>query len=62
MGLEKGIAALNPIDILTRGYSIAFKKDGNIIRGEEDLSIGESFILKTGKGKLKATKKESLSD
>ena len=62
IGLEKGIAALNPIDVLTRGYSIAFKKDGNIIRREEDLSVGESFILRTGNGKMKATKKESLSD
>ena len=62
VGLEKGIVALNPIDVLTRGYSIAFKKDGNIVRREEDLSVGESFILRTGNGKMKATKKEGLSD
>ena len=61
VGLEKGIKALSPIDVLNRGYSIAFKKDGNIIRRENDVSIGESFILRTGEGRMKAKKKKSLS-
>ena len=61
VGLEKGITALSPIDVLSRGYSIAFKKDGNIIRREDDVSIGESFILRTGEGRMKAKKKKSLS-
>ena len=61
VGLEKGITALSPIDVLNRGYSIAFKKDGNIIRRENDVSIGESFILRTGEGRMKAKKKKSLS-
>ena len=60
-GLVNEINALNPNDVLNRGYSIAFKGDGQIVRQENDLDIGESFVLQTGKGQMEAEKKKSLS-
>ena len=60
-GLVKEINALNPIHVLERGYSIAFKREGQIVRKEDDLKVGESFVLKTGKGEMEAEKKQSLS-
>ena len=60
MGLVNEINALNPNDVLNRGYSIAFKGVGQIVRQENDLKVGESFVLQTGKGKLEAEKKKSL--
>ncbi|SVA60202.1 uncharacterized protein METZ01_LOCUS113056, partial [marine metagenome] len=60
-GLVKEINALNPVHVLERGYSIAFKREGQIVRKEDDLKVGESFVLKTGKGEMEAEKKQSLS-
>ncbi len=60
-GLVNEINALNPNDVLNRGYSIAFKGDGQIVRQENDLDVGESFVLQTGKGQMEAEKKKSLS-
>ena len=58
--MVKEINALNPVYVLERGYSIAFKREGQIVRKEDDLKVGESFVLKTGKGKMEAEKKQSL--
>ena len=60
-GLVNEINALNPNDVLNRGYSIAFNGDGKIVRQENDIKVGESFVLKTGKGEMEAEKKKSLS-
>ena len=60
-GLVNEINALNPNDVLNRGYSIAFNGDGQIVRQENNIKVGESFVLKTGKGEMEAEKKKSLS-
>ncbi len=59
-GFEKEISVLNPSDILHRGYSIAFKSDGSIVRYADDLNQGETFVLKTGRGSMEAEKKKTL--
>ncbi|MDP6340255.1 MAG: exodeoxyribonuclease VII large subunit [Candidatus Marinimicrobia bacterium] len=61
-GFEKELSVLNPADILHRGYSIAFKKNGTILRHADDLAQGATFVLKTGRGSLEAEKKKSLPD
>ena len=61
-GFEKELSVLNPSDVLNRGYSIAFKRDGSIIRQADALDIGDRFVLKTGDGSLEAEKKKSLTD
>ena len=60
-GFEKELSVLNPSDVLNRGYSIAFKRDGSIIRQADALDIGDRFVLKTGDGSLEAEKKKSLT-
>ena len=60
-GFEKELTVLNPTDILQRGYSIGFKSDGSILRHGDDLNIGDSFVLKTGRGSLEAEKKKNVS-
>jgi len=59
-GFEKELTVLSPFDILHRGYSIGFTPDGRIIRKADDLSEGDSFILKTGDGEFEAKKKKSF--
>ena len=49
------LLALNPMNILSRGYSIAYREpDGKIIRDPKDLKEGDSFELHTFKGALRA--------
>ncbi|MEE8336341.1 MAG: hypothetical protein V3S48_07905, partial [Candidatus Neomarinimicrobiota bacterium] len=59
-GIENELKALNPHKILERGYSLAFKNDGSIVRAESNLKRGEDFILRTGQGSLLARKKKSI--
>lgn len=59
-GIENELKALDPHKILERGYSLAFKNDGSIIRAESNLKRGEDFILRTGQGSLLARKKKSI--
>ena len=54
--LAKQLVGLGPIQVLDRGYSIAFDPSGEIIRNSTDIEIGEIFTLKTGQGSLDAEK------
>jgi len=48
---------LNPINILSRGYSIAYREpDQKIIRDPQDLKEGDPFELQTFKGTFRAKK------
>lgn len=60
-GLEKELVALNPTNILQRGYSIAFRRPGReVIRAEKELAVGGEFELQTARGSLLAEKKATL--
>ena len=49
------LLTLNPMNILSRGYSIAYREpDGKIIRDPKDLKEGDPFELHTFKGALRA--------
>ena len=50
---EAEFEQLNPLSILSRGYS-AVSKNGRIIASTDDLSIGEIIEIKLGKGRLSA--------
>ena len=55
--LTEKLSALNPIAILKRGYSVAFKlPDRQIIRASGDIEKGHKFELLTSKGSFTATK------
>lgn len=55
--LTEKLSVLNPIAILKRGYSVAFKlPDRQIIRASGDIENGHEFELLTSKGSFTATK------
>lgn len=55
--LTEKLSVLNPIAILKRGYSVAFKlPDRQIIRASGDIQKGNEFELLTSKGSFTATK------
>ena len=54
--LQKQLTSLGPNQVLDRGYAIALMKNGDFIRNAVDISIGDSFSLKTGNGSFDAEK------
>ena len=55
LGLNEKLQALNPSNILSRGYSIAYREtDQKIIRDPQDLKDGDPFELQTYKGTFRA--------
>ncbi len=49
-----GLEALSPLAVLSRGYSIAFGKEGKPIASEKDVKIGDNITLKLGDGEIGA--------
>ena len=58
--LRKQISALDPTQVLDRGYTIAFDSSRNIIRSAIDIEIGDSFELKTSRGSFGAKKIDDI--
>jgi exodeoxyribonuclease VII large subunit len=55
--LEKMMAkldALSPLSVLTRGYSITQKPDGEIVRDSHQTSAGERLNIRLARGRLEA--------
>ncbi len=46
------LGALNPVEVLLRGFSVARKKDGTIIKRTEDAKVGEQITLTVTDGNL----------
>ena len=54
-GANEKLLAMNPMNILSRGYSIAYREtDQKIIRDPQDLGEGDPFELQTFKGTFRA--------
>lgn len=53
---------LNPEGVLKRGYSIAIKKDGHVIKDADQVDLEEEFHLLLYKGKLLSQVKEKLAN
>ena len=56
---EKELNALNPQEILKRGYSITYSKDGKIIKNSGDVTKGEEIVTLLGNGKIKSKVEEN---
>ena len=52
--ISSKLETLNPLSILSRGYSIA-EKDGKIISSKNDLKANDKFTLEFSDGKINAT-------
>ena len=46
--------ALSPLAVLHRGYAIAQREDGRLLRDTEDVSVGDSIKVRVAKGRLTA--------
>lgn len=49
-----GLEALSPLAVLSRGYSIAFGKEGKPIASAKDVKIGDNITVKLGDGEIGA--------
>jgi len=58
--IEKHLISLNPTSVLHRGFSIATRKDGQIVRSNKDLESGDLFNIQTGDGHYEAEKKQNI--
>ncbi len=52
--LRSLISAADPKAILARGYSVVTDESGNIISSADDLSVGQSVTIETGRGSADA--------
>ena len=46
--------ALSPLAVLHRGYAIAQREDGRLLRDTKDVSVGDSINVRLAKGRLTA--------
>ena len=53
---HKRLVSLGPDNVLQRGFTIALDSQGRIIKSSDQLSEGDKFRLKTGKGSFNAKK------
>jgi len=52
------LEGLSPLAVLGRGYAIASRLNGRVIRGPAEISPGESFLLRLAHGELLAASQE----
>lgn len=52
--LKANLGHLGPLGVLERGYSIASRGDGSIVRNSATLTIGESLSIRFSRGSAKA--------
>ncbi|MBQ4066420.1 MAG: exodeoxyribonuclease VII large subunit, partial [Clostridia bacterium] len=56
------ISALNPLAVLSRGYSAVFDDGGRVIKSVNDTRIGETVVLKLSDGAVVAIVDDIRSD
>ncbi len=49
------LEALSPLGILSRGYSVAARKDGKVVKSVSDVSTGDKLSLRLSDGSVEAT-------
>jgi exodeoxyribonuclease VII large subunit len=55
-GMERRLEALNPFQVLARGYAVLTRKaDGHLIRSVDDMNPGDGMQVRLGDGELEAT-------
>ena len=58
-GLERQVAAYNPLAVLDRGYSIARRADGRIVRSAGDVKSGDTVTTRLARGEFTSEVKET---
>ena len=49
------LSALSPLDVIKRGYSVVYSKDGKLISETKDINVGENIDVKLSDGEFSAT-------
>jgi exodeoxyribonuclease VII large subunit len=52
------LASYDPLGVLKRGYSVAYDKNGKIIKSESEVQTGEEFSVKLAKGAIRGVRTE----
>lgn len=52
------LASYDPLGVLKRGYSVAYDKNGRIIKSESEVKTGEEFSVKLAKGAIRGVRTE----
>ena len=53
--IQQRLEALNPNNVLSRGYSIVYGEDGHIVTDSESVDKGNQIKILTGNGEFEAT-------
>jgi exodeoxyribonuclease VII large subunit len=53
-GLERQLAAYNPLAVLQRGYSITFTAGGRVVRAANEVKPGDRVRTRLGRGEFGA--------
>jgi exodeoxyribonuclease VII large subunit len=53
---------MSPLKVLGRGYAIAQKENGEIIKGYQDIAAGDKVTVTLGKGGFAATVDSPLKE
>ena len=54
ISLTAKLDAMSPLKVLARGYSVTRRADGSVVRGAEDVSVGETIDVRLLRGALRA--------
>ncbi|MBP5238225.1 MAG: exodeoxyribonuclease VII large subunit [Clostridia bacterium] len=57
--LSQLLASYDPLGVLKRGYSVAYDKNGRIIKSESEVKTGEEFSVKLAKGAIRGVRTEN---
>ena len=61
MNLISKLEILNPLSILTMGYSVAYGDGKKVIKSVDDVNLGENINIKIADGEIKANVTEKIS-
>lgn len=56
--LSQLLASYDPLGVLKRGYSVAYDKNGKIIKSETEVQTGEEFSVRLAKGAIRGVRTE----
>ena len=57
--LSQLLASYDPLGVLKRGYSVAYDKNGKIIKSETEVQNGEEFSVRLAKGAIRGVRTEN---
>ena len=60
--LSRGLETVSPLNTLSRGYSITYNANMELIRQSNDVKIGSEITSQLAKGRIVSTVKLTLSE